>query len=74
MTGTVTAKMAATAGDTVMVYPGRYTDREGVSRLTFVIDVDEFMFLGEPGQRAHGAAADARALDEADLADLDDVV
>jgi single-strand DNA-binding protein len=50
---------------------GRFTDKEGVVRTTFVIDVDEFMFLGDPAQRANGNEA---AGDAADLEGLDDIV
>ncbi len=50
---------------------GRFTDKEGVTRTTFVIDVDEFMFLGDPAHRAVGNEA---LEDEADLEGLDDIV
>jgi len=53
---------------------GRFTDKEGVVRTTFVIDVDEFMFLGDSTHRANGVAAEAGDLDEADLEGLDDIV
>src|SRR5437763_16925393 len=43
---------------------GRFTDKEGVVRTTFVIDVDEFMFLGDSTHRAAGNEA---LEDEADL-------
>ena len=30
---------------------GRFTDKDGVTRTTFVIDVDEFLFLGDASTR-----------------------
>jgi single-strand DNA-binding protein len=44
-----------------------YVDKEGITRTSFVIDVDEFLFLGDPGHHGNGAAA----TDEPDVADLD---
>ncbi len=44
-----------------------YVDKEGVTRTSFVIDVDEFLFLGDPGQ--HGN--DGATTDDPDGADLD---
>src|SRR6476469_7069669 len=44
-----------------------YVDKEGITRTSFVIDVDEFLFLGDPGHHANGAAS----ADEADASDLD---
>jgi len=46
---------------------------DGVKRTVSVIDVDEFLFLGDPAPRANGAAA-AGELDGADLAGLDEIV
>src|SRR3954452_13778988 len=46
-------------------------DGQGIVRTYFVVDVDEFMFLGDPGQRA---ASGAGAEDDADLAGLDEIV
>src|SRR3954447_3386781 len=46
-----------------------YVDKEGITRTSCVIDVDEFLFLGGPGHHGNGAAADEH--DEADLDGLD---
>jgi single-strand DNA-binding protein len=48
-------------------------DEQGVMRTYFVIDVDEFMFLGDSAGRGNGVAA-AEELDEADLEGLDEIV
>src|SRR3954451_9390573 len=44
-----------------------YVDKEGITRTSCVIDVDEFLFLGDPAHQAHGAAS----ADEADLDGLE---
>src|SRR3954462_5483211 len=38
-----------------------YVDKEGVTRTSFVIDVDEFLFLGDPGHHPNGATSAAEA-------------
>ena len=45
---------------------GRFTDKDGVARTTFVIDVDEFLFLDAAAHPANSPAAaddDLRGLD-----------
>jgi single-strand DNA-binding protein len=37
---------------------GRFTDQDGVTRTTFVIDVDEFLFLGDAAHPANSPAAE----------------
>ena len=51
-----------------------YVDKEGITRTSFVIDVDEFLFLGDPGHHGNGAAAPDEPDDGADLDGLDAIV
>jgi single-strand DNA-binding protein len=51
-----------------------YTDKDGVVRATHVIDVDEFMFLGDSAHQVRGVRDETEALDEADLDGLDEIV
>src|SRR4051812_39224394 len=50
-----------------------YVDKEGVTRTSCVIDVDEFLFLGDPGQHGNGGAT-PDAPDGTDLDGLDAIV
>ena len=50
-----------------------YVDKEGVTRTSFVIDVDEFLFLGDPAHQTHDAAS-ADEPGEADLDKLDAII
>jgi single-strand DNA-binding protein len=52
---------------------GRFTDKDGVTRTTFVIDVDEFLFLGDASHPAHGPTDTAAAAAAGDLSGLDDI-
>ena len=49
---------------------GRFTDKDGVARTTFVIDVDEFLFLGDAAHPAHDPAAATADGDTGDLSAL----
>jgi single-strand DNA-binding protein len=49
---------------------GRFTDKDGVARTTFVIDVDEFLFLGDASHSAPDPTAVTAEVDTADLSGL----
>src|SRR5215217_4429553 len=38
-----------------------YVDKEGITRTSCVIDVDEFLFLGDPGHHSNGVGSAAEA-------------
>src|SRR5690242_12672700 len=49
---------------------GHFTDKDGVTRTTFVIDVDEFLFLGDASHPAPDPAAVTAEVDTGDLSGL----
>jgi single-strand DNA-binding protein len=49
---------------------GRFTDQDGVTRTTFAVDVDEFLFLGDAAHPAPDPTAVTAEVDTPDLSGL----